>query len=356
MNPPPLGVPPATALAVALVVCAMGLLFLLARYARRGAARDQRRRAAELFRLLAGRLAGHVPVRALREAARDAQSEPFWGAMEAITTTLRPRERLELARSLERSRHLVVERDVLRRDDSPARREVAARRLGMLPCRRSRRLLRRVLVTGPEPLRFAAARSLAAHRDLASLGWLLAHPETLPTRPARALSGLLRAFGPRGRALLLAALDRGGLPTAHEAALLDALGVTRCRSAREAIEARLRSDRVDTRVAAARALGRLGMGESIPGLILALADDAWPVRAQAAHALGRLRATPAVDVLTQRVTDPAWWVRHHAAYALAALGSEGRDALCELIVRSTDPFAREMAREALDRGAQRRTA
>jgi HEAT repeat protein len=226
----------------------------------------------------------------------------------------------------------------------------------MLPAAKSRKLLRLVLVAGPEPLRFAAARSLAAHRDIASLGWLLAHPESLSTRPVRALSGLLRTFGPRGRALQLAALERGKLPLALEAALLDALGVTRCRSARAAIEARLRDERVDLRVTATRALGRLGMGESIPGLMLALADGEWPVRAQAAHALGRLRATPAAELLSQRVTDPAWWVRHHAAYALANMGSEGRDALCELVVRSPDAYAREMAREALDRGRQRRTA
>jgi HEAT repeat protein len=89
---------------------------------------------------------------------------------------------------------------------------------------------------------------------------------------------------------------------------------------------------------------------------VALGDAAWPVRAQSAHALGRLRATPAVEALAERVADAAWWVRHHAAYALATMGPEGHDALCELIVRSPDPYAREMAREALDRGAMRTSA
>lgn len=356
MSPNLLGVPPATALAVAIVVCAMSLLLLISRAVRRGLARDQRHRAAALFRLLAGRLAGSVPVRALRRAARETEGETFWGAIEAITATLRPRERRELARALENSRHLVAERDALRRDDAPVRRELAAKRLGLLPAARSRRLLRHVLVRGPEPLRFTAARALASHHDLAALGWLLDHPDSLSTRPVRALSGLLRAFGPRGRALQLAALERGGLPLVFDVAVLDALGVTRCRSARGAIESRLRAPELDVRVAAARALGRLGMGEAIPALMLALADEAWPVRAQSACALGRLRAAPAVELLAQRVTDPAWWVRHHAAYALVNLGSEGRDALCELVLRSPDAFAREMAREALHRGTQRRSA
>ena len=138
--------------------------------------------------------------------------------------------------------------------------------------------------------------------------------------------------------------------------MIDALGVWRCRSARGAIEARLGSAHVEVRIAASRAIGRLEMGESIPALMLALGDEAWPVRAQAARALGRLHAVPAVEALARRVGDPAWWVRHYAAYALAALGHEGRDALCELVLRSPDGYAREMAREALDRGAPRRSA
>ena len=348
-----LGGSSAAVLTAATVACAVLVLFLLARAVHRGAAREERSRTASLFRLLAGRLSGTVPAPVLRAAARDAGSDTFWAAVEAITATLRPRERRALARALERSRHLAAERKVLRHDDAPVRRERAALRLGLLPVARSRRLLRHTLANGPEPLRFAAARALAAHHDLAALGWLLTHPETLATRPVRALSGLLRAFGPRGRALQVTALERGGLPLVFEVAVLDALGLARCLSARGAFESRLRAAQVDVRVAAARALGRLGMGEAIPALMLALTDEAWPVRAQSASALGRLHAAPAVDLLARSVTDPAWWVRHHAAYALANLGPEGRDALCELIVRSPDAFAREMAREALDRGSRR---
>ena len=121
-------------------------------------------------------------------------------------------------------------------------------------------------------------------------------------------------------------------------------------SARGSIAARLHSPHLELRVAAARALGRLGMGEAIPVLAMALTDDAWPVRAMAAQALGRLRATPAVEALAEALSDRAWWVRHHAAYALAAMGGEGHDALCELAARSDDRYAREMAREALEYG------
>jgi len=345
--------PVAPLVAAGLVASALLLGALVARATRRSSRAGHRQRTAQVMRALSGALSGSVTSEALRSAAGEAEAEQFWDAIEAITSTLRRRERLALAASLERNRHVVAERRTLARDDSPVRRERAARRLGLLPTPRMRAALRHALVGGPEPVRMAAARSLSVLRDLAALDWICTHPEALASRPLPALSGLMRAFGPGARSRLIIALDRGIAVTRVECAIVDALGVSRCRSARERIELRLRGDAVDVRVAAARALGRLGMGEAIPALILALQDAAWPVRAQAAQALGRLRATPAVDAVAERVADPVWWVRHHAAYALAGMGHEGHDALCELVVRSPDAYAREMAREALDHGVAR---
>lgn len=351
------GVPSTALLSAVILGLAMALGLLLSRAGRRAENQSARQRASDLFRLLSGRLAGSVPPRTLRRAVQDAEADSFWDAIEAIVTTLRLAERHELARSLEKNRHAAIERRALLEEDNDSRREVAARRLGLLPSRRNRRVLRRALVRGPEMVRFTAARALATHRDRAALRWILANPTLLAHRPIPALSGLLRSFGPASRAVLVAAIERGMPDTHMECALLDALGVSRCRSARGSIESRLRSTHTELRIAACRALGRLGQPEAAAGLQLALADDAWPVRALAAQALGRLRATGAVEALAERVADRSWWVRHHAAYALANVGSEGRDALCELIVRSEDPFAREMAREALDQQfAPRRTA
>jgi HEAT repeat protein len=356
MTIPPVG-PIATVLFAASILALVLLLTaLLARAVRRSERQSHQRRASGLFQLLVGRMAGHVAPRELFDAVRDAQAENYWAAIEAITSTLRHRERRELARSLTRNPHARAARFTLRHDDDPARREQAARRLGLLPSQKSRQALRHALVKGPEGVRFTAARSLAAHRDLAALGWILHRPELLASRPIPALSGLFRAFGPGGRALLLAGLEHGVAVPRFECAMIDALGVARCRSARGALDMRLRSPHTEVRVAASRALGRLGMGESIPGLMLALADDAWAVRAQAAQALGRLQATPAIEPLLERVSDRSWWVRHHAAYALAILGPDGRDALCELVVRSPDAYAREMAREALDHAVQKQSA
>jgi HEAT repeat protein len=347
---------PLLAFALAVPAAVTLLLLLAARMIRRGERRELRMRAGELFQLLGGRVAGDVPARALRRAAASTGHDSFWDALEAIAATLRVRERQGLARTLARSGHLARERRVLAGDEPPARRELAARRLGMLPDPRSRRVLRRALVRGPEGVRLAAARALARHRDLRALRWLLEHPGSLERRTLPALVGLLRTFGPAARAMLIAALERGAGEPRFECASLEVLGLARCRSARGSVTARLRSPHLEVRVAAARALGRLGMGEAIPVLVMALADPAWPVRAMAAQALGRLSASPAVDALAACVGDPSWWVRHHAAYALAAIGGEGHDALCDLAARSADDFAREMAREALDYGSGRERA
>ena len=336
--------------AIAVPLVATALVVLLVRAAHRARRSATRLRVGELFRLLGGRVAGRIGARDLRRALSHADHEPFWDAMEAITSSLRPRERLALARSLVRSAHLARERRVLVGSEPAARRELAARRLASLPSARTRRVLRIALVRGPVSVSLAAARGLARHHDLKALRWLLEHPATISNRPLPALSGLLRAFGPGARAMLIAALEQGVPDTRLECACIDALAVSRCRSARGSIAQRLQSPHLELRVAAARALGRLGMGEAIPALVMALTDDSWPVRAMVAQALGRLSATPAVDALAACVADRSWWVRHHAAYALVSMGDEGRDALCELAARSEDRYAREMAREALDMG------
>lgn len=345
----------ATMLAVLSLGSAIGLALLLTRAAHRSTRSQRRNHAGEMVRLLSARLSGQVASSALRRAARETEAQAFWDAIEAISSSLRLRERHELARSLDRSKHVKEARRRLREEDD-AKREIAARRLGLLPSKRSRTTLRRALVLGPEGVTLAAARSLGAHRDASALRWLLLHPERVGSRPIGSLSGLFRSFGPAGRALMVAALERGVPHARVECAMMDALGLSRCRSARGAMEQRLLRGPLEARISAARSLGRLAMLESTPALMGALYDEAWPVRAQAAQALGRMRATPAVDALVECVADRSWWVRHHAAYALAGIGPEGRDALCELVTDSPDPFAREMAREALDRGWVRKTA
>jgi len=58
----------------------------------------------------------------------------------------------------------------------------------------------------------------------------------------------------------------------------------------------------------------------------------------------------AIGPLAARLTDTGWWVRRHSAYALRAIGDEGLKALRRIAETSPDPYARDIAREALGSG------
>lgn len=131
------------------------------------------------------------------------------------------------------------------------------------------------------------------------------------------------------------------------AQLADALAISGWSAAEpEVLELLARGDD-EERIAAARALGRLGGVSSIPPLIEALhAPDNWPLRAQAARALGRLGAEEASRALSERLTDQAWWVRKPAARALRRLGPTGIAELNSALALD-DRYARERAAEEL---------
>jgi HEAT repeat protein len=287
------------------------------------------------------RLSPHV----LAQEAAAAAPDVFWAALEDQVT--RRSGWLALSRALVDNPHFAAEREALL-DKSPWRRELAARRLGLLFSPESRRALRRALRDGPGLVAATAAAALARYRDLEALRWLLANPAALERRTHRPRVTLLRAFGRRALPDLAAALDRGTGDAAMDRALIEALGLAGHREARRSIERRLRDGDVEQRIAAARALGQMRADDCATTLMGALQDEAWQVRAQAARALGRTRAGIAMLALPARLTDPAWWVRRHAAYALREFGMEGRRELERIAHGSPDPYARDMAREVLE--------
>ena len=350
---PPL---PTSAALVAIggVLASIALAYLVARLASRGARHRARESTRRLERLLHGFLADGSGGLALRRAAREAEHRTLWAALEHLAPGPGAAERRRLGELLARNRHALAERRALR-DDSPWRRELAARRLGLVSSPGSRRALRRALRRGPESVTFAAALALARLRDRPALHWVLDHPAALARRTPRALAALFRGFGRPGLALMADALERGLAEPHLTRALIETLGAGGWRAAAGAIERRLAADHVDVRVAAARALGRLG-APCAPALIARLADAEWAVRAQAARSLGLTGATEAVEPLAACLTDRAWWVRRHAAYALLALGEAGNAALRAAASTSPDPYARDISSEALGGGFPRSAA
>ena len=342
-NPAPV---PIAALMVALAVAGVAAIAHLA--ARRERVR-RRECVTDLARHLDAGAGGDGSIADLVRLVSAADPELFWTAIESAT--LARRLPLRVVRALRAAPQLADERRALR-DDSPWRRELAVRRLALLPSRATRHALRRALRLGPEPVTYAAAMALARHRDGAALGWVLEHPAALAHRTPRARFELLRAFGRAALPRLHAALERGVQDGALERALLDVLGAGAYPPAASAIALRLTHSDAELRLAAARALGRFHTHAAVPILVTLLAAGEWTVRAQAARTLGRngarLAGGPAViAALAAGLEDRAWWVRHHAAYALARLGPTGRAELERIAAASSDRYAREMAGEAL---------
>ena len=340
-----LTMPPLLAITVVLAVIALTTFVVraLERRARLGGNRQRVALADSVRRFLDGSL----PATQLFRATERLGEGTCWTVLEALSLRLTRREWLSLSGALARSRHAAAERRAMV-SDSPWRRVLAARRLGLLRSRASWRALRRAMVRGPAMVTHAAAIALARYRDRGALRWILAHQETLASRHRNALVALLKAFGRSGLPVVAEALARGGSLPRFGLAMIDALGAARYRPARPCFERFLAEGGLDQRIAAARALGLAGDAGCATALLVALEDEAWQVRAQAARALGRLRAAPASEALAHGLTDPSWWVRRHAAYALAELGDHGQAALRLILASSADRYARDMAREALD--------
>lgn len=335
--------------AVGLFLLTVAIAFGMARAVRR-LARDRKRDAgADLGWALRRLLDGGIEPRELREIGSGLDSETFWSAIEALPERIPRAARFRLSQAFSGSDHTRSERLALRYD-SPWRRELAARRLGLIVEDRSRAVLRRALKQGPEAVTIAAARALGRYRDPLALHWTLRHPERFGSRAARSRVTVLRSFGRGALPRLCAALGTGIADAETRRVVIEVLGLGGHRPAAPALEHALTDPEPEVRVAAAKAIGRLRAEGCGLALMSALRDEAWPVRAQAAWALGRTRSGIAIRPLADRVADRAWWVRRHAAYALAELGEEGRLALREIAYSSDDRYAREMAIEVLGGG------
>ena len=333
-------------LAIAIMVGCVTLTAVLVRALDRGQRRDSQRDLDDLTRMFSAAIGERVATDDVRRAVDRTSSGTFWSALERFSLRLRYVPWLRLSRVLDGNRHARAERRALR-DESPWRRVLAARRLGLLRSDSSRRALRRALVRGPELVALHAVLALGRARDRGALRWLLRHPESLAHRSPATLVGALRAFGPGALPDLATALERGLDSQRLERAIIEVLGLGGEHAARAALENRLTSGDLDLRVSAVRALGRIQAIESASALLAALEDDAWQVRAQAARALGEIGVAIAIPALAARLTDTSWWVRRHSAYALRRLGHEGQIALQRVVETSPDAYAREMADEAL---------
>ena len=109
----------------------------------------------------------------------------------------------------------------------------------------------------------------------------------------------------------------------------------------------LKSDDLELRLAATRALSTLPDEGCESMLAAMLKDTEWEVRAIAARSLGYRRGTGQIPQLSAGLSDRQWWVRINSALALARLGATGQAELHRHL-KNEDKFARDAAVYALN--------
>jgi HEAT repeat protein len=227
-------------------------------------------------------------------------------------------------------------------------RAAAASQLGLIATAEAERQLESLAAGDPSPqVRIVATRGLGKTSEPAAADTLLS---LLPSGgvPAGVVASALLELGPEAAPALRHALTAEAGPGPERAMAADVLGLLDEMTACPELISCLSSPDAAVRLAAVRALGRLGMPQATDAVTRCLAaGEDPPVRAAAARALGGILDARAVGPLAACLADQDYWVAHSAAEALARLGTPGREALAAAGLAG-GPGARH-AREALSR-------
>jgi len=304
--------------------------------------RDAETLAMEFARYVSGGLSG----KALRAITGAVDPQVLWEALSAFSNNIGGKE-WDILSAESKDLPGVAHEIAMLGHRTAWRRALAASHLGLINVPDAAEPLRAAMARGPAEVTLAAALSLARMGDLPALVWLLEHPESTADYGRYQLVALLKRYNPWPYSELRRVLraDQIDMPIHHAA--IEVLGLFRDHRSRRRLEALLLASSFETRVVAARALGRIGSPRSIPALQDALGDPAWQVRAQAARALGEIGATEVGPRLAACLGDLSWWVRRNSAYALAELGPAGQAILANGAAGSQDRYARSMCAEAL---------
>ena len=234
------------------------------------------------------------------------------------------------------------------RSKQPWIREDAASNLGLMNSKRAIVPLRTLLSDPSDEVRLNAARSLGALGDAEALPYVLESLGASSRWIITSIEEIVLSIGEKANLYLLDYIKANDQVDVQVLQMvLELLGFLRVREATEEIAHYLTSDELELRIAAAKALGDLADPETGEALLPLLRDHCWEVRAQAAKAFAHLQMDSAIPPLSECLRDRNWWVRFNAAHTLRVSGNDGVDAL-ERALKGKDPFARDIAREALE--------
>lgn len=188
-------------------------------------------------------------------------------------------------------------------------------------------------------LSFAAARALLRIEPRRALDALALDMVLRDDWSIARIGSILQELGPALATAPLLRLLRSPPERGHERLVKLARFAHRERVA-EAVRGWLAASREPHVIAAA--LDYVEDASDLPRVRGAARHAHWHVRMAAARALARIGGTRELAMLLELLRDPHWWVRYHAAQALSQLHGLGVAELKELRERARDAFAADM--------------
>jgi len=140
-------------------------------------------------------------------------------------------------------------------------------------------------------------------------------------------------------------------PPLMQYAFIDIVGIRNRSEYGVYLEQLLESVSEEIRIRSLKAMATMGHFLPREKLIHFLSSPLWQERLMAIKVCGKIRANECIPHLVSLLSDPIFSVRSQAAQALLRM-ENGSQWLKEVATSADDPFARDMAREWLERGVE----
>lgn len=216
---------------------------------------------------------------------------------------------------------------------------IAATALGHLREERAWNALERLAHEANPVLSFAAARALLRIEPRRALDALAADMVARDDWSIARIGSMLQELGPALVTAPLLRLLQSPPAEGHERLIKLARFAHRERVA-DAVRAWLTQSREPHVIAAA--LDYVEDAEDLPRVRGAARHAHWHVRMAAARALARIGGPRELATLLELLRDPHWWVRYHSAHALSQLHGLSAEEVKQLRERARDGFAADM--------------
>ncbi|WP_409298349.1 hypothetical protein V1498_08885 [Peribacillus sp. SCS-26] len=139
-------------------------------------------------------------------------------------------------------------------------------------------------------------------------------------------------------------------PQPLQNALLDSIGMQKKLDYTGFLEQAIDIHSGETRIRAFKALVNIGYVSDVTHYLPYAASSEWQERMLAARLFGVVRDGSLLSVLSGLLRDSSWWVRFQAGGAIKQY-PQGDDLLLSIYQNDSDPFARDMAWEWMNKGA-----